>query len=663
MWGGVRAGLAVCSLWIAACSDAGRPPDVVLITWDTVRADHVGPPEARPGEAADGAPSATPRWDALAREGVSFREARTTAPITLPAHASLLTGLFPSQHGARDNGLFRLSEDVPTLAERFRAGGYATAAFVSAAVLGREYGLARGFDVYDDAMAESSPTGQQRIGSRRGDDTVNAALRWLEQVSDARAVFLWVHLFDPHRTWHAPEPWASRFDPYRAEIAFADAQTGRLLEALQVAGRWKHSIVALTSDHGEGLGEHGEGTHAYFAYDSTLRIPLLFWTGHDLDRGLLRGGVVDGPASLIDLAPTLLELAQLEPLAGSGRSLLRSLRGEPVPARAHPLECVAPALHYGTAPIFGLLTEAGEIWFDLPRRERYDVARDPQQRRNLYRDADAPVADALFAAQQWQWPPAQALLEVDAGARQQLEALGYSADVASELDAGRDVDPKDRVALFDFLNLEAQYATPEAALRRADALRAEFGSLPALERFRVDSLSALGRTRDAIALLEQVVDAHPEAPDLRDELAWRRARRDEQRALAAAIRETLAAQPEHPSAERDLGLTLHQLQELEEAEVLYRRALARHPEDDALRANLARLLMTRGRHATALEALAPGRSRTGHAATLDCLAGRILAHYLDREAEGVAAYRACEAAGGALDPLDRAALERLQAGV
>jgi len=235
--------------------------------------------------------------------------------------------------------------------------------------------------------------------------------------------------------------------------------------------------------------------------------------------------------------------------------------------------------------------------------------------------------------------------------------------VASDLDAAGDVDPKDRVALFDFLNLEAQYLTPEAALRRAEALRADFGSLPALERFRVDSLGALGRTRDAIALLERIVDAHPEAPDLRDELAWRRARRDEQRALAAAIRETLASQPEHPSAERDLGLTLHRLQEMEEAEVLYRRVLARYPEDDALRANLARLLMMRGQHGMALEALAAGRSRPGHAATLDCLAGRILAHYLGREAEAVATYRACRAAGGALEPLDQAVLERARSGV
>jgi tetratricopeptide (TPR) repeat protein len=420
--------------------------------------------------------------------------------------------------------------------------------------------------------------------------------------------------------------------------------------------------VAITSDHGEGLGEHGEGTHAFFAYDSTVRIPLLLWSAESVAPGVRRGARVNGPASLVDLAPTLLELAGLEALAGQGRSLLPSLRGEAVAARTLPLESVAPALHYATAPIFGLLTEAGEIWFDLPRRERYDVARDPQQRENLYRASDASTAAALFSAQHWDWPPSSAPRALNREERQQLAALGYATSLTPTLGEGAlgSVDPKDRIALFNFLNLEAQHLTPEAALQRAAVMGEIHGHPVAVGRFRVDSLAALGRTQDAIALLEQLVEAHPEAPDLREELAWRRAQRDEQRALAQAIRETLAREPTHPSAERDLALTLHQLQELEEAEALYRRLLAQHPEDDALRANLARLLMTRGAHELALDTLRNGRGRPEHAATLDCLAGRILAHYLDREEEAFRAYRACEVANERLEPLDRDVLDRAQ---
>jgi len=661
--GNWRGAILTVGLLIAiGCSDLARPVNVVLVTWDTVRADHVGPPAAEAVIGGAGAQSATPGWDALARDGVTFDEARTTAPITLPAHASLLTGLFPSRHGARDNGLFELSAEVPTLAERFEASGYATAAFVSAAVLGRQYGLARGFAHYDDEMSREASGDPQKIATRRGDATVDAALQWLDGVPRERPVFIWVHLFDPHRTWRAPEPWASRFDPYRAEIAFADAQTARLIESLDTSGRLQRAVVAITSDHGEGLGEHGEGTHAFYAYDSTVRVPLLLWSAESVAPGVRRGARVNGPASLVDLAPTLLELAGLQGLPGEGRSLLPNLRGETVPARTHPLESVAPALHYATAPIFGLLTEAGEVWFDLPRRERYDIARDPQQRENLYRASDASTAEALFAGQRWDWPPSSAPRALDPEERQQLAALGYATNLTPVLGEGAAsaVDPKDRIALFNFLNLEAQHFTPEAALQRADAMGETHGNPLALERFRVDSLGALGRTRDAIALLEQLVQAHPEAPDLREELAWRRAQRGEQRALAQAIRETLAREPMHPSAERDLALTLHQLQEFEEAGALYRRLLARHPEDDVLRANLARLLMTQGAHELALDTLRKGRSRPEHAATLDCLAGRILAHYLDRQEEAVRAYRACAAADGRLEPLDRDVLDRAQ---
>ena len=169
-------------------------------------------------------------------------------PITLPAHVSLMTGLFPPAHGVRDNGQFTLSASVPTLAERFRAGGRATGAFVSAAVLARAFGLARGFEVYDDTLTAQG--GNRSMTTRRSDQSVDAALAWLAAVPADRPVFLWVHLFAPHRPWRAPARFAERFDPYRAEIAFADAQTGRLLDALEAAGRLSHAIVVVTSDHG-----------------------------------------------------------------------------------------------------------------------------------------------------------------------------------------------------------------------------------------------------------------------------------------------------------------------------------------------------------------------------------------------------------------------------
>ena len=326
-----RVGLPVAAaLLVLACSEADDSPavaareplDVVLVTWDTVRWDHVG--TSGRGGGVRARPSHTPTWDRFAREGVRFTEARTTAPVTLSAHASILTGLDPPRHGARDNGIFTLRATVPTLAEEFARAGYLTAAFVSAEVLHPRHGLDRGFERYDYFVhrAEHAHT----VPERRADKTVDTALAWLARAPTERPLFLWVHLFDPHRPWDAPAPWRDRYDPYRAEIAFADAQTGRLLDHLAGLGRLRRSLVVITSDHGEGLGEHGETSHAYFAYDSTMRVPLLFWAGARTGISLAPGARIDGIVSLVDLAPTLRALSGL-PERPDGRSLARSAPG------------------------------------------------------------------------------------------------------------------------------------------------------------------------------------------------------------------------------------------------------------------------------------------------------------------------------------------------
>ncbi len=639
------------------CRGDAVPPDVVIVTWDTVRADHVGTARLQSGE-PDLPPSATPVWDAFSRDGVVFAEARSPVAITLPAHASLLTGTFPLRHGVRDNGAFRLGPELPTLAERFRAAGYATGAFVSAAVLDRRYGLARGFEVYDDALG--TQTGPRTVAARRGDATVASAVAWLDRVRPDRPVFLWVHLYDPHRLWQAPEPWASRLPPYRAEIAFADHQTGRLLRAFQERRSGADEIVVLTSDHGEGLGEHGESTHSFFAYDSTLRVPLLVWVGDEVAGARRPGAVVRGPASLVDVAATVTELAGIALPPGDGRSLVAQLTGEPVPPREHPLESVVPALDYGAAPVFGVLTATGETWFDVPRRERYDLARDPGQRRNLYREErDGTRADALFARWAWAWPPEGGLLAPDPETRAQLESLGYVTDTAAAAEgSGEAIDPKDRAALFEFLSLGAESLGTEAALARSEALQRRLGPVRALGRFRIDALQDLGRSRDALLELEALVRRHPDDPGLREELSQREAIREAQRELASAIRRTWSAEPDHPTAQRDLALTLHRLQEWEEAERLYRGWLGRRPEDAEVRSNLARLLVARGTYAEALDLVEAGRGERGSDPALDCLAGRILADHLSRAPEAVGPLRACVDAGGPMSSRSRAVLAR-----
>jgi len=619
------------------------------VTWDTVRADAVGP---RAGEAA----SPTPRLDALARAGVTFAQARSPVPITLPAHASLLTGLWPASHGVRENGLFEVAPQLPLLQQELGAAGYATGAFVSASVLDRRYGLARGFDHYDDAVA---PRPRERaVPTRSAGETVDAALAWLDAVPAEQPLFLWLHLYDPHRPWHAPPSFGERFpDDYRAEIAYADAETGRLLDALETRGRLARSLVVLTSDHGEGLGDHGEQTHAYFAYDSTLRVPLVLWLGPEIatEIGVARGARVEGPASLVDVMPTLLELAGVTAPETEGRSLVASLAGAPVPPRLQPVESAAPAYGYGTAPVFGVITPEDESWFRLPRPERYDLARDPGQQENLYRPGDAARAETLFAGVEWDWPPESAAAPVDAATRSQLEALGYA--VGTSEPGSPDVDPKDRVELANFLTVNRHGLAPDAALARARALEERHGLLPALARFEIDMLDAMGRSRDSLELLERAVEANPDHRELRELRQQRVEQWTRRTALAGAIRRTLKRSPDHPSAHRDLALTLHQLQQLEEAEPFYRVALRREPDSLELRANLANLLLTRGEPDAALEALDAAPADQRDDPQLHCQRGRILAFHLERPDEARAPLGRCRDAGVALSEIERALLE------
>jgi arylsulfatase A-like enzyme/Flp pilus assembly protein TadD len=634
-------------------TDTAKAPDLILVTWDTVRADAVGPSMAPwMKETEHDVTSATPTFDRLARDGVRFLEARSPVPITLPAHTSLLSGLWPSTHGVRDNGIFHVESDVPLLAEELQRAGYATGAFVSAAVLDRRYGLARGFDHYDDRVEPLA--GELAVPTRSATEVVDAALSWLANVPTDRPIFLWVHLYDPHRHWRAPEPFASQYaDPYRAEIAYADAETGRLVDALSQAGRLDSAIVVLTSDHGEGLGEHGEQTHAYFAYESTLRIPLLLWLGPGSDVGIVRGATIRGPASLVDLVPTLLELASLPPIESQGRSLVAALTGSDVPPRLQPVECVAGAYGFGTAPVFGVVSGTREAWYDLPEPEHYDLVRDPDQQKNLYRPEDANRAEALFAEFDWHWPP-EKTHSVDAATQAQLEALGYVVDPDATLVS--EIDPKSRVDLYDLLMVNRHHATPERALESARALEKEYGLLPALARFEVDMLDAIGRSADAMAVLERAVAAHAGDVQLAKKLEARRAEAQKKRALVSAIRDTLARNPAHPMARRDLALTLHQLQELTEAEALYRTLLAEEPGRVEFRLNLARLLVSEGEYAASLEVLESAPEGAAHDPRFDCEAGRLLGFYLDRRDEGAAAMRRCAAAGLRLGEMDRTLL-------
>jgi choline-sulfatase len=303
----------------AACG--GRPgPSILLVTFDTTRADRIG--------AYGHARAFTPTLDGLAREGVLFEHAVAPAPITLPAHASILTGVSPAEHGVRDNTIFFLGPAARLVSEALAEHGWRTGAFVGSFVLDARFGLDQGFEVY------SGPSGSDESAERPAGAVVDAAIAWLSQLPADAPYFAWVHFYDPHRPFAPPPLWTRRgADPYDDEIGYADEELGRLLHFLDERGLARHLLVVATADHGEALGEHGQESHGALLYQATLRVPLVF-SGSALPAAL-RGTRVPTPVSTVDVGPTLIALAGLPAAAlpaAKGRPLLDAHGVVPAPA-------------------------------------------------------------------------------------------------------------------------------------------------------------------------------------------------------------------------------------------------------------------------------------------------------------------------------------------
>lgn len=364
---------------LAGCRQGAPPvPSVLLITVDTLRADRLG--------CYGYTRAQTPAIDGLAAAGVRFEEVSAAAPLTLPSHATLLTGLYPPAHGVRDNGAYRLPGKVPTLAAILRARGYRTAAFVAAYVLAARFGLERGFEVYDDNFGPPrGPRGLSFI-ERRAAEVVSPAIGWLRQLAPRERFFLWVHLYDPHAPREPPPAFAGRFaDPYDGEVAYADAEIGRLLAAVEQLDRETDTLVVLTADHGEGLGQHQLIGHVDQLYDTLLRVPLIVV---DPFRGRRAPERVTSLVRLVDLAPTLLELCGLEPIAGiEGRSLTPLLRGGGAPAGAPDYTLAATFAPEAVEDLYAIRDARWKLIFAPARDacELYDLAADSTERTDLFR--------------------------------------------------------------------------------------------------------------------------------------------------------------------------------------------------------------------------------------------------------------------------------------
>lgn len=412
-------------LTAAACGGGEGPApaaarNLILVTVDTLRADRVG--------AYGYAAARTPGFDALARSGALFTNAFAAAPITMTSHASLMTGLYPPGHGARHNGM-RINASVRTLAESLRDAGFATAAFVSAFPLDRRFGLDRGFDVYGDAMprdAQGRPLNERPARVVAGD-----AVAWLEQHRASR-FFLWVHFFEPHAPYGDARTGRAVADRYDDEIAEADAQMRRVLDA--AGDERSRTLIAVTADHGEAFGEHGEIAHSIFVYDTTLRVPLVI-----AGPGLSRRDVAV-PVSHVDVPSTLLSLLGVQTFDTDGVNLQAVAGGSEAAARDLYAESYAPLLDFGWSPLRALRRD-GWKYIEAPREELYAVSSDPIEARNVAAE-DQPRARALRERLERYTAPAPTP-SADTEARTRLQALGYVGSGSDRPGATR-ADPKDR---------------------------------------------------------------------------------------------------------------------------------------------------------------------------------------------------------------------------
>ncbi len=415
--------------------------NLLLITLDTTRADHIG--------CYGYAKAQTPALDRLARSGVKFNRAYSTVPLTLPAHATILTGLYPAEHGCRVNGAHRLGDDLTTLAEIFAADGYRTGAFIAAFVLNSTFGLAQGFETYDDydvPTADEIYDENLMYRYRRADRVAGAALSWLENNSD-QPFFCWIHFFDPHRPYYFPGDGEDLSVPYDQEIAFMDQQIGRIIDYLKREELLEETVIMAVGDHGESLGEHGEEEHGLFLYEGAVHVPLIL-----SQPGLLpEGKEVESACSLIDIFPTVLELfGRKTPDRIPGGSLAPVMRSEKIKENPIYLETDFPLTEYGWSPLRAILKEEWK-YISAPRPELYNLAEDPEESTNLIvlrpEKADR-LKRKLDQLEKTMAEKDGVPVSLDETSQRTLESLGYlGSGGGKQKDTGSLRDPKDAIGM------------------------------------------------------------------------------------------------------------------------------------------------------------------------------------------------------------------------
>ncbi len=568
---------------VPAAKAADNPvPNVVVITIDTLRADHLGCYGYKQIR--------TLNIDALAADSARFTRAYTAVPVTLPSHTVIFTGTYPMLSGMHDFAANKLGPTQPTLAAVLKEHGYTTAAVVGSAVLDSRFGLNRGFDFYYDhfdfnRLQESNLEEMERPGNIVADVTLD----WLSK-NYQKKFFLWMHLYDPHFPYRPPLPFATEYGdrPYDGEIAFADAQVGRLVSFLKTKGVYADTLIVLTGDHGEGLGEHGERTHGFFIYNATLHVPLII---HLPARSPGLHTTVTGPVNLADLMPTALQVLQIDiPPQVQGVSLLPLMKPQAKnESRGLYAETFLPRLHFNWSELRGVETE-NYHFIDAPKPELYDLSTDPDETQNLFASKKAVGEEmrARLAALIREYSAGQELAEktgLDPALMERLKSLGYagfSGGGSNPTITDRSLpDPKDRIQVYELISdaiaesQHGEYATSTEKLTRA--LKSDPDSVP------VHYLLGLNYYRmrqfpQAVEQLTRVLQLSPEYSLAAFQLGLAYARASNFDHAIETLRRALELDPSNFSAAYNLGVSYEQKHMLGEAVAAFRRSLEIFPD-------------------------------------------------------------------------------------
>ena len=610
-----------------------RSPDqnVLLVTIDTLRADALG---------CYGGRAATPNLDRLAADGVRYNFAHAHAVVTLPSHVSILTGLYPFQHGVRDNSGFRVPAGTETLATRLRGQGFATGAFVGAYPLDSQFGLDAGFDVYDDRLDEVAGPADFVFSERRADEVVRAALQWL--APQRHKWFAWVHVYDPHAPLRPPEPFATKYagNLYAGEVAFTDSSLGPLFDHVRSLAD-RPTLVVVTADHGEGLGDHGEATHGVFAYESTLHVPLITaqYVGGAPASSPGRPRVSPLAAQHVDLAATIFDALGLTwPADRPGRSLFRQTR-ESAGLRASYFEALSASLNRGWAPLYGVVVDR-EKYISLPLPERYDLEHDPREALNLI-DAAPERARLLEARLRESGPlePGQRRAEnTETAAR--LRSLGYaSGSPAPRKSYTENDDPKrligidsemqraielfqarripEAIALYQgivtrrpdmsiayqhlaFLQWES--GQREQAIATLTAARQQAGADIETDTLLGNYLSESGRLAEALPILQHAAASPAAGVDALNALGIAYARSHEAGKALDTFGAILKIDPRNAMAMQNVGSVHLAAGQLDAAEAAFKRTLEINPTWAAAYTGLGAVRLERGDRVGAIDA-------------------------------------------------------------